>query len=252
MNESGVWARVGKHRLNLSSCVSSTIGKCLSRGKAIVEGGKVRVIHSGLNTSFWWDNWTKLGPIRFLIQGPFKREECNIYVAEAANFQGGGRKDGNFDLKSAYTLALRAYRNIPISGLCSLCSIGFETPHHLFYSCNATRSVWSIVHLALARAAEFTFLTPNAIKKNAQIPISIKWEPPALGWFKLINIDGSCLGPNNYIGAAGIIRNDSGHWVNGVAQFCGPSFLNPPNASLGIFTGRKIVAPIILRNMWRL
>ncbi|KAF7826220.1 AAA-ATPase [Senna tora] len=290
MNENGVWARVGKHRLNLSSCASSTIGKCLSRGKAIVEGGKVRVVHSGLNTSFWWDNWTNLGPIWFLIQGPFKREECNISVAEAANFQGGwynldisfvlpdfvmncikdvpvnphtnqsdclawkGRKDGNFDLKSAYTLALR---------------VGVETPHHLFYFCNPTRSVWqvvvskfkafdysdfqswikenasskllsagfkiphgmlfayiiwhiwiarnnklfnddkfsprSIVHLALARAAEFTFLTPNAIafKQNYGLFIGLK-RAKELG-IQLLEVECDCVSVVDLISCSNLV-----------------------------------------------
>ncbi|KAF7829880.1 putative ribonuclease H-like domain-containing protein [Senna tora] len=72
----------------------------------------------------------------------------------------------------------------------------------------------------VARDAEFTFLSPNPIIRNGLVPIVLRWEPPALGWFKL-NVDGSCLGPNSYIAAAGVIRNDNGNWVNGIAQFCG-------------------------------
>ncbi|KAF7833514.1 Mitogen-activated protein kinase 10 [Senna tora] len=81
--------------------------------------------------------------------------------------------------------------------------------------------------------AEFTFLSPNSIKRNGLVLIVLRWEPPALGWFRL-NVDGSYLGPNSHIAAVDVIRNDSGHWVNGIAQFCGPSYLNSANASFWI------------------
>ncbi|KAF7814663.1 GATA transcription factor 28 isoform X1 [Senna tora] len=84
--EEGVWSRLCKSRLNLSSNSSSTVGKSLSRGRAIFEAGKCKVIHSGLNTKFWLDSWVSLGPIRSLIQGPLTLEDLNLTVAEALGF----------------------------------------------------------------------------------------------------------------------------------------------------------------------
>ncbi|KAF7843712.1 reverse transcriptase [Senna tora] len=147
--EEGVWARLCKYRLSLSLSSASTIGKCLARGRDIYEKGKINIIFSGANTNFWSDAWISPGPIRSLIQGPLTLGECKLTVAEvygiSLDWQSmpisfslldsilnhkrvvplnplsdrmdfvawKGCSNGNFDLKTAYTLALNIKNSPP-------------------------------------------------------------------------------------------------------------------------------------------
>ncbi|VVA14221.1 PREDICTED: ribonuclease [Prunus dulcis] len=47
-----------------------------------------------------------------------------------------------------------------------------------------------------------------------QVPVSLAWELPAFGCFKL-NVDGSCGITTGAIGAGGVIRNSVGEWIAG-------------------------------------
>ncbi|KAF7824026.1 reverse transcriptase [Senna tora] len=145
--EDSVWARICKYILTLSSSSISTVGKCLSKGVAIAEARKHKVIHSGKDTNFWFDNWCKTGPIRSLIQGPLSLEDQNLTIAKASVYSNNWHslavsfvlpesilkhirvlpqnpqsnisdasswvcgKNGAFDLKSAYLLASEIANN---------------------------------------------------------------------------------------------------------------------------------------------
>ncbi|OMO84606.1 hypothetical protein COLO4_21945 [Corchorus olitorius] len=52
----------------------------------ILEQGIRWVVKNGSNISLWNDNWTKLGPIHHLIQGPLQQQEEDISVREALIF----------------------------------------------------------------------------------------------------------------------------------------------------------------------
>lgn len=50
--------------------------------------------------------------------------------------------------------------------------------------------------------------------------MSICWEKPCSGWFKL-NTDGSSLGNPGLAGGGGLIRDENGDWVVGFARKIG-------------------------------
>ncbi|KAF7811652.1 reverse transcriptase [Senna tora] len=117
--------------------------------------------------------------------------------------------------------------------LCSSISNDLKIPHGTFFTyimwhiwvarnkkvffSNEAFSPSSIIHLAMARAAH---LVPNSKLDRMVSNVELSWTPPESGWFKL-NVDGSCIGTHQHIAAAGIIRNSSGHWVSGIAQYIG-------------------------------
>jgi ribonuclease HI len=69
-------------------------------------------------------------------------------------------------------------------------------------------------------ASEFYYLIGNYSKVKMRIPISVKWNLPPLGWFKL-NTDGSSLGNPGKAGGGGVIRNHLGDWVGGFSRAIG-------------------------------
>lgn len=76
------WNQVCKYRLSLKSCSNSHLGKCLLMGKSLVEKGSYKIISSGATSSFWFDSWTPLGPLRGAIAGPLLNHEYDMSVAD--------------------------------------------------------------------------------------------------------------------------------------------------------------------------
>ncbi|KAF7811234.1 reverse transcriptase [Senna tora] len=139
-------------------------------GKAIVEAGRFKVVHSGRDTNFWHDNWCKIGPIRHLIHCPISLEESRITVAEASSHSNSWHNLAisvhlpDFILNHIHVVPLNPYctkfdacawvhndiacnktladKNIPIDSSCPLCLSGDETPQHLFCDCSSTANVW--------------------------------------------------------------------------------------------------------------
>ncbi|KAL0014093.1 hypothetical protein SO802_001162 [Lithocarpus litseifolius] len=72
----------------------------------------------------------------------------------------------------------------------------------------------------LDRAFEFTHCACTTLVKNRRILMSIRWEKPCSGWFKL-NTDGSSLGNPGLAGGGGLIRDENGDWVVGFARKIG-------------------------------
>lgn len=58
------------------------------RGVVVMNLGIRHVIHSGLQTSLWYDVWLPQGSLRSLIQGPLLLHEARFVVTDA--FDEGG------------------------------------------------------------------------------------------------------------------------------------------------------------------
>lgn len=148
-DESACWNEICKYRLSLSSCGTSHIGKCLLLGKSIANKGYMKIISSGVNSSFWFDPWLSLGTIRSLIAGPLNRDEdvfsvadvslapevwdwnacsfvfpqslinhinsirCNPLSSSHDTWAWKFNLDGKFDLKSAYHFAVDNLNTLP-------------------------------------------------------------------------------------------------------------------------------------------
>lgn len=147
---SAPWAIISSHRFEMKAKNSVTY-KCLSRGKMVFDLGTKHVIHSGQQTSFWFDKWLPQGSIRSLIEGPLMNHDRLFKVADALDTSGnwiwsnisfplphaliqsmlstprnplGGRDDvicwsykidGTFSLKSAYDILSRKNQNTRIN-----------------------------------------------------------------------------------------------------------------------------------------
>ncbi|KAF7814603.1 reverse transcriptase [Senna tora] len=72
----------------------------------------------------------------------------------------------------------------------------------------------------VCKAAEFVYLNCNPSAPNASSVLSIGWEAPPVGWWKL-NTDGSCQGNQNLIGGGRLIRDSNGNWIHGFIKFLG-------------------------------
>ncbi|KAF7813138.1 reverse transcriptase [Senna tora] len=77
-----VWAKVCTTRMNLSSGKNSVSGKCLAKGSFWALQGSKMLLNFGNNTNFWNEEWSTLGPIRSLIQGPLNVGESNMFVVD--------------------------------------------------------------------------------------------------------------------------------------------------------------------------
>lgn len=81
------WVQICLRKLHLKSFANSPIGKCLSRGYDICSRGLRHVIHSGVNTNFWFDPWVPQGTFRSIIHGPIPRHQASNSVSD---FVGNG------------------------------------------------------------------------------------------------------------------------------------------------------------------
>ncbi|KAI8541442.1 hypothetical protein RHMOL_Rhmol08G0061000 [Rhododendron molle] len=83
--EDRIWSRVllskYKHR-SIAYNRPSPTWRGLTKGEHVYNSGTKVAIRSGINTSFWYLNWTGLGPLRSLISGPLLRDEANLTVRE--------------------------------------------------------------------------------------------------------------------------------------------------------------------------
>lgn len=83
--EDRIWSRVllskYKHRSVAYSRPSPT-WRGLTKGEHVYNSGTKVAIRSGNNTSFWFLNWTGLGPLRSLISRPLLRDEPNLTVRD--------------------------------------------------------------------------------------------------------------------------------------------------------------------------
>lgn len=181
-------ASICNHRLTLNSASLNGLGKCLRVGSNIVERGSFKVMNSGGNSLFWFDCWCKTKPLRSLVFGPLHEHEsvskvkhvcvgpriwnwnsnsfvfpeniCNLIRATSVNplslkndsLVWKSSVNGEFDLSSAYSLALSQNvlpvasclikRNIEVNPLCSLCGHQNGTLQHLFMDCSISRLIW--------------------------------------------------------------------------------------------------------------
>ena len=79
IEKESLWARVIKAKYystrrinsrNSSSLPCSQTWKGIKKGTDLFQHGSRWVIGRESNLSFWYDNWTQMGPLRQLIQGP--------------------------------------------------------------------------------------------------------------------------------------------------------------------------------------
>lgn len=124
-------------------------------------------------------------------------------------------------LKSSASCQDPSFLNIPFGTVFIYCiwSIWLARNKKIFE--NAPIYHLAIADMALKRAAEFYHLgIDHSHTSSAQNPISVSWNPPDEGWFK-INVDGACDPHSNNMVAEGLIRNHEGIWVLGFNQFLG-------------------------------
>ena len=70
------------------------------------------------------------------------------------------------------------------------------------------------------RTTEFVFCAQGNSSKSPRVERSIRWERPFCNWFKL-NTDGSALGNPGTAGGGGILRSDSGLWIQAFSRSIG-------------------------------
>ncbi|BFG29433.1 hypothetical protein CerSpe_157060 [Prunus speciosa] len=90
----------------------------------------------------------------------------------------------------------------------------------------------------------------NAFVTQAKTPktlVSLAWEPPATGGFKL-NVDGSRKNSNGAIGAGGVIRDSTGDWVTGFTVNLGKGQILEAEI-WGLFFGLKLAAEKGIHNL---
>ena len=201
---------------NPSSLPCSPTWKGIKKGSEFFRQGSRWVIGRDSNLSFWFDNWTQKGPLRQLVQGPLPRGVAEWKVKDIASVEGwswdsipfvipqdikmeiqatpyalaASSKDrlmwkdsqsGNFDMKSAYNMAVGVDRlpnfnggwiwklnvlpkiqfflwkcahnsigvneclvgrGMNIDPLCPLCRKEPESIIHALRNCEKVRSVW--------------------------------------------------------------------------------------------------------------
>ena len=149
VEKEALWAKVLRHKycnqrrtnsINVDKLPCSQIWKAVKKGRGTFNEGSMWTIGRDSKLSFWWDNWTGLGPLRYMIQGPLTRgadqwKVCDIIselrwdweqipfdlplkvksiiqatpIPFASRGQDrlawSGNPRGTFDLKSAYSFA---------------------------------------------------------------------------------------------------------------------------------------------------
>lgn len=80
------WAKFCHYRCLIQNN-NSLLCKGLRRGKLVVERGSIHIIHSGQQTSFWFDKWLPIGPLKNHIFGPLPLHAENFKVAGNWNWQ---------------------------------------------------------------------------------------------------------------------------------------------------------------------
>ena len=149
VEKEALWAKVLRHKycnqrsnssINANKLRCSQIWKAVKKGRGTSNEGSMWTIGMDSKLSFWWDNWTGLGPLHYMIQGPLTRgadqwKVCDIIselrwdweqipfdlplkvksiiqatpISFASRGQHrlawSGNPRGTFDLKSAYSFA---------------------------------------------------------------------------------------------------------------------------------------------------
>ncbi|BFG15861.1 hypothetical protein CerSpe_021350 [Prunus speciosa] len=83
--------------------------------------------------------------------------------------------------------------------------------------------------------------------KTLKTQVSLAWEPPAVGGFKL-NVEGSRKNSIEAIGAEGVIRNSLGDWVTGFTVNLGKGQILDDEI-WGLFFGLKLAAERGISNL---
>ncbi|KAF7812763.1 ribonuclease H [Senna tora] len=128
-----VWAKCIQHYQEGIIKGYSTIGRGIRWGKELLDRGTISLVMNGNNTSFWKDNWTGLGPLSSLVQGPLNREDHLL--------RDKIKKYGALIVKG---INLNR-RGLAIPIICPLCNRDVETLNHLFRDCLLVREVWDAV-----------------------------------------------------------------------------------------------------------
>ena len=87
----------------------------------------------------------------------------------------------------------------------------------LFSSGTVTRNIQD--H-CIKKSAEFFAIVGDKPNKNLRTNIQVKWTKPPVGWLKL-NTDGFAVGNPGIAGGGGLIHNENGDWIMGLAKSLG-------------------------------
>ncbi|KAK9991108.1 hypothetical protein SO802_026093 [Lithocarpus litseifolius] len=72
----------------------------------------------------------------------------------------------------------------------------------------------------ISQALEYFFCVGKRKLQRSVVIMSVKWNKPLDGWFKL-NTDGASIGNPGKAGGGGLIRDSSGNWVKGFSRSIG-------------------------------
>lgn len=81
------WAKICQYRFNIKHN-NSILCRSLKRGKSVVEFGSKHIIHSGSQTSLWFDKWLPLGTLRSLVEEPLPHDAHDMTVADVLDAVG--------------------------------------------------------------------------------------------------------------------------------------------------------------------
>ncbi|CAN7134885.1 unnamed protein product, partial [Brassica rapa subsp. narinosa] len=105
--------------------------RCILRSRPVAAQFLVSEVKNGSKTSFWFDNWSPLGPLIKCIgaDGPRRlRLSIDATVSNACNTSGW--------------LARLANWGMQIPTTCCLCTTAVETRDHLLISCQYATTIW--------------------------------------------------------------------------------------------------------------
>ncbi|KAF7837231.1 uncharacterized protein G2W53_005713 [Senna tora] len=83
-DQNKIWAKCLISYQDGSKRVYSTIGRGVRWGKDLLDKGTISLVMNDNNTLFWTDNWTGLGPLTSIIQGPLNRNDHLMVVNQVA------------------------------------------------------------------------------------------------------------------------------------------------------------------------
>ncbi|KAF7812056.1 reverse transcriptase [Senna tora] len=249
--ENDVWAQICKYHMGLRSKTASVISKGLEKGKRYFNLACCKIIHSGNNSSFWFDSWHPLGPIRNLIQGTLNANEANLIVATVLNNQ---QEENTFPISFYVTDQITQ----GIDSILFKRNSGLEDVLTWKANLNGNLSLKSAYKLVLIDKNKEDLTVSNSVnvRKTNSFNIEMCWNPPPEEWFKL-NIDEYFMEKPGVMAATGVIRNQLGHWVSGFSKFIGPgnsltseiwgcSYFNSAITGLSMYIARGIVGADLL------